>query len=610
MKIEKTIKSLFDNEKTLKILDDCFVSIGYKKTVNEKQLIYERGSFSGSLFLTPKFWKSTAHIDMSGRKKNVIVKINVDINTTGQMVIKKERDFLENEFNQIESVLLNLSKEEYNKYKDSNNFLTSANQKTANRINSSQQKDTMISLSEFPRLKVVALIFIALGIAEVIFIINALTSGQNFATSFIFVFYAFVGFKLLLLKKGIKLKTYESARNLISFIFVLTAAVIPFEIIDSLFFFLVKSPVILERDIKDIGNLIFPTLFFAHLALVYLLNRPLIKQREVLSKPIKQSLFVGGVVLATLFMCILSGPHLIKNHFQIITDVTIANQQVKEDVGDIEKLILNKKEGVFNWVLFSEWNIVGSKCVGTYDIEVSSKNEVTFQIKKLQCPEDNQQTQNREYTPSLIKDVNIKQSSEPTDGILLSTSFENLDFSNSERVAPFINNKGKWQLYAKDSKTGKYSLNVLPNGNFPARAGLSFFSSFPGENQSNAILNSVFSNKYEPFDVSDYDRIEFDFWRYSSSNPRKKDDWNCAGNLDLKYKIDKGEWKTAMCYCGEHRTETRGWRFSSLTFNTKGKSTIEFKFEYDAFLIREEDSTAFYLIDDLQIKGFKGDPFQ
>ena len=611
MKIEKIIKSSFNHEKTLKIVVDYFVSIGYKKIADESPLIYKRGSLSASLFsFSPKSWKSTVCVDISGREKNVIVKINADIDTTGQIVIKKERDFLENEFNQIESVLLNLNKEEYDKHKYSNNISIPANQKITNEINNNQQKDTMIFLSEFPRLKAVALIFIALGIAEVIFIINSLTSGQNFATSFIFVFYAFVGFKLLLLKRGIKLETYKKVRNLISFIFVLAVASVLFEVIDLVFFYSVKS-VFLEYKMNNLESFLVPAFFVSHLMLVYLLNRPIIKQRELLLKPIKQSLFILGVALALLITGVISGPHLVKNSFQSIADTVVADQQIKEDVGEIEKLVLNKKEGTFNWVSFSEWDIVGSKCVGTYDIEVSSKNEVTFQIKKLQCLEDNQEMQNREYVLSPIKDISIKQFSEPTNGILLSTSFENLNLSNPKIVTPFITGnigKTKWQVYTKDSKTGRYSLNVLPNGNSPEGFG-GFFSGFSDGSQSSAILNSTFSDKYKPFDVLNYDRVEFEFWRYSSSNPRKKDDWNCAGNLDLKYRVDKGEWKTAMCYCGEHRTETRGWRFSSVTFDTKNKSTIEFKFEYDSFLIREEDSTAFYLIDDLQIKGFKGEPF-
>lgn len=672
MKIEKTIKSSFDHRKTSEILDDYFTSIKYKKTADELSLTYRRGSFGGSLFLTPKFWKSVVHINISGRKKDLIVKINANINTTGQMVIKKERDFLENEFDQIENNLSNkiecnvnehdvpMSVNKKNIHKTSNEkeiivlviilvvlacslmmpisflegsqwfllfipiflvfivsyrLLSLIRKSGINSVSTKEkylnsQKNTMISLSEFPRLKAVALIFIVLGIAEILFIIDSLTSGQNFATRFIFVFYAFVGFKLLLLKRGIKLETYKNVRNLVIFIFVFSVALALFEIIDVFLFFSVKS-VLLEYKMNNLSSFFIPVFFLTHLILVYLLNRPVIRQRKLILKPIKQALLIGGVILALLLMSIvsvLSGSHLTENYFQTIADEAVSNQQIKKDVGEIEKLILNRKEGASKWVLSSEWDIVGNKCRGTYDLAPFPKNEVTFQIKKLECSEDNQQTQNRDYVPSSIKDISVKQSSGSIDGILLSTSFENLDPSNLEVITPFINTeKTKWRIYAKDSKTGKYSLNVLPSGNSSEGFG-SIFSGF-NESKNSAIINSVFSNKYKPFDVSDYDRIEFEFWRYSSSNPRKKDDWNCAGNLDLKYRIDKGEWKTAMGYCGEHRTETRGWRFSSLTFNTKGKSTIEFKFEYDSFLIREKDSTAFYLIDDLQIKGFKDDPF-
>jgi len=57
--------------------------------------------------------------------------------------------------------------------------------------------------------------------------------------------------------------------------------------------------------------------------------------------------------------------------------------------------------------------------------------------------------------------------------------------------------------------------------------------------------------------------------------------------------------------CGQHKTESYGWRSIMLTFDTSSSSTIEFAFEYYLQNNEQEDPTVYYLVDDLVVLGNK-----
>lgn len=200
--------------------------------------------------------------------------------------------------------------------------------------------------------------------------------------------------------------------------------------------------------------------------------------------------------------------------------------------------------------------------------------------------------------PAKEKDFSSFDSQDYTSTILLSTSFEKSADLKTDNISPFIQNqKAKLQTTTLCSNSGNYSLNVIPR-----KSG--FFSKiFPPQFdriKTGTILSSSFF-KYEPFNVSEYKSVKLTFVRFSTSNPDKREDFNCGSELNVYYRINGGEWTHKMAYCGQHITETTGWRKSELEFKTEGKSTIDFLFAYESF--RSMGNSICYMIDDLVIIG-------
>ncbi len=207
--------------------------------------------------------------------------------------------------------------------------------------------------------------------------------------------------------------------------------------------------------------------------------------------------------------------------------------------------------------------------------------------------------------PAQVPEYSANRSLSTLNNTLLSTSFENLKILEPSEIFPFLNKGNElWQVQDHLPRSGKYCLNIIPQGNgSPGFSG--FFRAFSNKENNYAILNSNFSDSYMPFDVSRFDTIELGFWRYSTSNPKKRDEFNCGSSLDVYFRINNGEWQHKMSYCGQHKSETTGWRQSKLAFATKGHKTIEFKFVYD-ILVPKKDPEVFYFIDfidDLSVVG-------
>jgi hypothetical protein len=222
--------------------------------------------------------------------------------------------------------------------------------------------------------------------------------------------------------------------------------------------------------------------------------------------------------------------------------------------------------------------------------------------------DDTQQTSYTMYkidvksSPALVPEYSANDNLSVLNNTLLSTSFENLKISEPSIIIPFLNQGDElWQVQDRFSRSGRHCLNVIPQGNGSSVLSR-LFQSFSNKEHNYAILNSIFSDSYVSFDVSMFDRIELEFWRYSTSNPKKRADFNCGSSLKIYYRIDNGEWQHKMSYCGQHKSETTVWRQSKLEFPTEGHATIEFKFVYE-ILSPKRDPKVFYLIDDLRVVG-------
>jgi hypothetical protein len=165
-------------------------------------------------------------------------------------------------------------------------------------------------------------------------------------------------------------------------------------------------------------------------------------------------------------------------------------------------------------------------------------------------------------------------------------------------IYPFIlNPKAKLQTTTICSNSGDYSLNVIPE-----KSGIlnKLFSSQFNRIKTGTVLSSSFY-KYEPFNISKFKSVKLTFMRFSTSNPDKRDVSNCGSSLNVYYRFNGGEWIHKMAYCGQHITETTGWRKSELNFETEGKSTIDFSFAYES--LRSNYNLSFFMIDDLVITG-------
>ena len=190
---------------------------------------------------------------------------------------------------------------------------------------------------------------------------------------------------------------------------------------------------------------------------------------------------------------------------------------------------------------------------------------------------------------------------------LLSTSFEDLSLSNPDTITPLLfTGEGygassrfgiakhpeftNWKVDS-NSRTGNLAINVIPNGN-------------PDTNLANSATTSVSSALLDSvFDVSEYDSVSLKLWVTTTSNPRIASIHNCDSGLNVYYRVDNGSWIHKTNICGQHKTESIGWMFSTLDFDTSIYSTIEFAFEYELQNNPVADPTVFFMIDDIEITG-------
>lgn len=105
MKAERSINTDIDVAPVRERLANYFALSGYTQATSQPQLItYQRpGSFPG---WTPKDWKVHVIIRIvSSPGQDTQVKVTFDIDTTGQFVIKSERQYWQNELDNIEQAI-------------------------------------------------------------------------------------------------------------------------------------------------------------------------------------------------------------------------------------------------------------------------------------------------------------------------------------------------------------------------------------------------------------------------------------------------------------------------------------------------------------------------
>ena len=306
-------------------------------------------------------------------------------------------------------------------------------------------------------------------------------------------------------------------------------------------------------------------------------------------------LLIAGCVL----WAIVTGPYIRQNPLRIVVNEFRSSQMIRDKVGKIQTLVF-KTGGIYNWNFTSEWDVEGDEKFGTWEVQLNPDNELAFDLIAYTELDGKAPWDQTEFSEPQVPEVCPTEEDKQNDRLMLSTSFENIDLNNPERIAPFYNQEeNKWALDTR-SRSGKLSVNAIPDGNF-RETRIPFFSDWNEE--KGVLLNSACSETYQPFDVSEYSAVVVEFWRYSTSAPEP--DNFCKGSINVKYRVDGGDWDYKMTLCGRYKNKPKGWEHVELKFDTDDISRLEIMFVYDNFLIRKKDQTVVHLIDDLIVYGMR-----
>jgi len=442
------------------------------------------------------------------------------------------------------------------------------------------------------RLVAAAWILIAVGIVETIILVHAILHESSFSGGSLI--YCYVGYKLLNRSHAI----YKwVTRILLLYLSLLIAGLLAATIFSAQF--------MLARDLS-IGLHGDPMMLTVALYLLFiplvaaLLYHPDTRSQFGIKEPNKSpwTLYMGvpralGVTaFGAVLMALLIGPHLLSNPFKVIVSALQNDERVLKIVGRPETLVLlDAREG--NWTFTASVRAEKGTAVGFYYVDVEPDKAVKIDSYAYQGIPEPQLAPRVQAKPA-VPETSAEGAVNGAATTLLSTSFEVSAADLSGSVAPFTaNGKVAWKRDVR-ARTGEFAINVIPDGN-PGR--LDFFN----KPVNTALLSSRLDGSYKPFRVSPFRRVELQFWRFSTSNPSTTH--NCLGSMSVSYRLDGGDWRSKMVYCGAHKSEFAEWRYSKLEFDTDGRHELEIRFEYEYPPSTRIDKTAVYLIDDLLVRA-------
>lgn len=303
----------------------------------------------------------------------------------------------------------------------------------------------------------------------------------------------------------------------------------------------------------------------------------------------------GVIAGGLLFAGLVAWPHLTSNRFQAVVTALQNDGRITQKLGTPESLtLLNVAE--HNWHLWTDIRATGPKGTGFYYVSQDLDGVVTVESYAYEgIPDDRDSFPKAQAEPALPE--RSADGKDTTDAVtLLSTSFELNSADANGGVMPF--SKADKFPWSRDQRahSGKLAINVIPGGN-PGK--LEYFN----KSINSALLSSRLENSYTPFRVDNFQRVELEFWKLSTSNPSKTH--NCLGSLRVDYRLDGGEWQSKMVYCGNHKFHAPEWTRSSLEFKTTGHRELELRFEYEYPPDTHVDRTVVYLVDDLVVRGYK-----
>jgi hypothetical protein len=450
-------------------------------------------------------------------------------------------------------------------------------------------------LQRSAKLKVAATILVAVGVAETALFAYAIWRHENFSGGSLF--YVYAGYKLL---KG-SARAYKFVTNgLLMFLSLMVTAIL--SIIAWSVYFLSTNGLSFAFKPGGLELATVAAYFVLIPVLIALLYHPETRSEFGIAQTgtAVRTLYMGlprasaVIAIGLVLMGILLGPHLMTNPFRVVASALRSDDGVAQKLGKIDSLtLLDVGEG--NWTFNTRIRAKGSKGIGFYHVDVAPTGSVKLDAYAYEgVPEDM-------FIPRVQEGPSVAEAS--TDGsvigevaILLSTSFEIAPGETATTVRPFVQSGQMPWARDKRARSGQMAINAIPEGN-PGK--LEYFH----KSVNTALLSSRLDDRYVPFRVEGFRRVELEFWRLSTSNPSMTH--NCLGSLQVDYRLDGGEWQSKMNYCGSHKTNPPEWKRSKLDFNTSGHKELEIRFEYEYPPERRVDKTVVYLIDDLQVRGYR-----
>lgn len=440
-----------------------------------------------------------------------------------------------------------------------------------------------------------ATILIAVGVFETVLIIYAILNGVGFSGGSIFYIYA--GFQLR--KRSATAYKYVT-RGLLVALALMVGALLSMTLIGVQLAFTKGLSIELQHWEFVLLGAIY---FIAVPVLVALLYHPDTRAEFGLDQvgdsgrilyldlPRAAGLVAGGLLFAGL----LGWPHLTSNRFQAVVTALQNDSRVTQKLGTPESLTL-LNFAAHNWQLWTDIRATGPKGTGFYYVSQELDGVVTVESYAYEgIADDRDSFPKAQVEPALPeRSADGKDTSDAV--ILLSTSFELSSVDAVGGVMPFSKtDKFPWSRDQR-AHSGNLAINVIPGGN-PGK--LEYFN----KSINSALLSSRLENSYTPFRVDNFQRVELEFWKLSTSNPSKTH--NCLGSLRVDFRMDGGEWQSKMVYCGTHKSHAPKWTRSSLEFKTTGHRELELRFEYEYPPDTRVDRTVVYLIDDLAVRGYK-----
>lgn len=440
------------------------------------------------------------------------------------------------------------------------------------------------------RLRIAAIILIVLGIVETIVFALAFNYGFSFGGGS--VVYVYVGYRLL--KRNPQ--TYKTVTRVLTAVLAIMMSGVWFLLVIAAYTTTSEIGMSLSLPVATTAVAIVYSVVVASLS--YLLFHPETRRGLGLEQAgltrwilhLTKHRAIGIAVSGAITCGLILGPHVKSNPLRPIATAIHEDEQLRRSVGEISQISLSSFR-VFNWTVHASITVYGSTNTGSYYAELDPNGAVSLDSYDFESMPD--------LVPSASENPEVAEYEAPSstsesEVVLLSTSFEQQGSNVVNEIAPFVQHGDHEWARQTSSRSGKFAINAVPTGN-PGI--LRYF----GESLSRALLSSTLDGTYEPFDVSRFQLVTLEFWRFSTSNPSETH--NCLGSLRVDYRLDEQEWQSKMVYCGRYKAKASKWSHGSLTFDTAGSTKLEIIFEYEYPPSSRPDRTAVYLVDDLQVRG-------